>query len=119
MGRIVHSQLALTRTSLAIPTSRQGDDMLSDQYIYTSGQVMEALVEGTDDFEMALDIGTAIAQLPENERMVLVLYVSGLTVTEAMKEAGVSDNPTRYLEKVQKHLLSIMNGEETEECTTE
>lgn len=80
------------------------------QHVYTAGEVMDALMEGTDDLELAMDVQAAISKLPMPEQLALTLYTAGLTMAAAMEMAGEQGNSTRFLERVQRHLLYYLNG---------
>lgn len=78
---------------------------------YTPGSIWSALVNGSDDIDLVIDIRYGMSQLPEQEQNFLTLLASGQTGAYAKHETGIKGNQTLLKRRILLRLSMILNGE--------
>jgi hypothetical protein len=77
---------------------------------YKYQQIARAFGGERVSVEMATDLRTAVGKLAANDQRILTLFASGYTAAEALQIAGVFANPERYIERLIRRVVVLLNG---------
>lgn len=60
--------------------------------------------------EVATDLRSAVGKLAKVDQQILTLYSSGYSAAEALQIAGVFANPEKYVERLVRRVVVLLNG---------